>query len=70
LVTRSRLAPFRRAQFRLAERLSKSWKEHEAIVGAILQGDGPQAAAAAKAHVAIVSVASKVFVPAQLSLGT
>jgi len=64
LVTRSRLAPFRRAQFRLAERLSKSWREHEAIVGAILQGDGPQAAAAAKAHVAIVSVASKVFVSA------
>src|SRR5262245_33180385 len=32
--TRSRLAPFRRAQFRLPGRLAKSWDEHDRIVGA------------------------------------
>jgi DNA-binding GntR family transcriptional regulator len=61
LLTRSRLAPFRRAQFRLPERLSRSWNEHDAIVGAVLQGDGAAAGAAAKAHVSIVSEASAVF---------
>ena len=38
-LTRSRLAPFRRAQFKLAGRLTKSWDEHDAIVSAILRGD-------------------------------
>lgn len=61
LTTRSRLAPFRRAQFRLPQRLSKSWSEHNAIIEAILQGDGPAAGTAAKAHVSIVSEASAVF---------
>lgn len=60
-LTRSRLAPFRRAQFRLPERLEKSWKEHDVIVSAILRGDGETAAAAARAHVSIVSEASAVF---------
>jgi DNA-binding GntR family transcriptional regulator len=61
VLTRSRLAPFRRAQFRLAGRLAKSWDEHDAIVSAILRGDVCNAAAAAKAHVTIVSEASTVF---------
>jgi DNA-binding GntR family transcriptional regulator len=61
VLTRSRLAPFRRAQFRLPERLEKSWREHDAIVSAILQGDGIAAGTAAKAHVSIVSEASAVF---------
>jgi DNA-binding GntR family transcriptional regulator len=60
-MTRSRLAPFRRAQFRLAGRLAKSWDEHDAIVTAILRGDSQGAAAAAKAHVSIVREASAVF---------
>jgi DNA-binding GntR family transcriptional regulator len=59
--TRSRLAPFRRAQFRLPGRLAKSWKEHDAIVTAILRGDGAAASVAAKAHVSLVSEASAVF---------
>jgi DNA-binding GntR family transcriptional regulator len=66
--TRSRLAPFRRAQFRLAGRLSKSWQEHNIIVTAILRGDAVGAAAAAKAHVAIVSEASAVFATARPDL--
>ncbi len=61
LQTRSRLAPFRRAQFRLADRLAKSWNEHHAIVAAILQGDSAGAALAARGHVSIVSEASAVF---------
>jgi DNA-binding GntR family transcriptional regulator len=60
-ITRSRLAPFRRAQFRLSGRLAKSWDEHDAIVTAIMRGDAMAAGAAAKAHVSIVSEASAVF---------
>ena len=60
--TRSRLAPFRRAQFRIPGRLAKSWDEHDAIVTAVLQGDAAGAEAAARAHVAIVSDASSEFV--------
>lgn len=61
-LTRSRLAPFRRAQFRIAGRLAKSWEEHDAIVTAILRGDASGAASAARAHVSIVSDASAEFV--------
>lgn len=60
-LTRSRLAPFRRAQFKLPGRLSKSWEEHDDIVRYILRGDGAAAGAAAKAHVVIVSEVSVVF---------
>ena len=60
-MTRSRLAPFRRAQFRLPGRLARSWDEHDAIVTAIMRGDAIAAGAAAKAHVSIVSEASAVF---------
>lgn len=59
--TRSRLAPFRRAQFRLPGRLGQSWHEHDAIVTAIMRADAAAAGAAAKAHVSIVSEASAVF---------
>lgn len=60
-LTRSRLAPFRRAQFRLPGRLARSWEEHDAIVTAVLRGDSAGAGAAAKAHVSLVSEASTVF---------
>ena len=60
-MTRSRLAPFRRAQFRLRGRLSKSWEEHDAIVTAIMRADGATASEAARAHVVTVSNASAVF---------
>ncbi|MUZ71711.1 FCD domain-containing protein [Agrobacterium vitis] len=56
--TRSRLAPFRRAQFRLTGRLSLSFQEHEAIVNAILRGEKTAAAEAAYRHVEIVGDAS------------
>ena len=61
-MTRRRLAPFRRAQFRIPGRLAKSWDEHDAIVTAILRGDAARAEAAARAHVSIVGDASAEFV--------
>ena len=61
-LTRSRLAPFRRAQFRLTGRLAQSWDEHDAIVTAIMRGEGNAAGEAARAHVNKVSNASSVFV--------
>jgi DNA-binding GntR family transcriptional regulator len=64
-LTRSRLAPFRRAQFRLAGRIRQSWDEHDSIVNAILRGDAAAAEAAARSHVTIVSEASAVFASAE-----
>lgn len=61
VMTRSRLAPFRRAQFMLPGRLAKSWQEHDVIVTAIMRGDSAAAGQAAKDHVSIVSEASAVF---------
>ncbi|WFU11890.1 GntR family transcriptional regulator (plasmid) [Rhizobium sp. CB3090] len=62
--TRARLAPFRRAQFRLPGRLAKSYEEHGRIVTAIMRADGAAAAQAAYSHVEIVSDASAVFATA------
>lgn len=59
--TRARLAPFRRAQFRLPGRLAKSFDEHDVIVTAIMRADATGASQAARSHVAIVSDASIVF---------
>jgi DNA-binding GntR family transcriptional regulator len=67
-LTRSRLAPFRRAQFRIAGRLAKSWDEHGAIVTAILRGDVATAEAAARSHVSTVGDASAEFVHATRSI--
>lgn len=64
VMTRSRLAPFRRAQFMLPGRLAKSWHEHDLIVTAIMRGDGAAAGKAARDHVSIVSEASAVFAAA------
>jgi DNA-binding GntR family transcriptional regulator len=64
VATRSRLAPFRRAQFMLPGRLAKSWQEHDVIVTAIMRGDGAAAGKAARDHVSIVSEASAVFAAA------
>jgi DNA-binding GntR family transcriptional regulator len=61
MMTRSRLAPFRRAQFRLRGRLMKSWEEHDAIVTAIMRANATEASEAARAHVATVSDASAIF---------
>lgn len=59
---RNRLAPFRRAQFRVLGRLGRSWQEHDAIVAAILRGDSLAATAATRAHMLTVSAASATYV--------
>ena len=60
--TRTRLAPFRRAQFRMSNRVSKSWEEHDAIVRAILDGDADGVARLMRLHVQAVSAMSAEFV--------
>jgi DNA-binding GntR family transcriptional regulator len=51
---RRRLSPFSRAQFRNLGRLSRSFAEHDAIVTAIVRGDGETAFKAMRQHLAIV----------------
>jgi DNA-binding GntR family transcriptional regulator len=59
--TRTRLQPFRRAQFGALGRLGKSHREHGLIVEAILRGDGAAAAEAMRSHIAIVEDAYQRF---------
>jgi DNA-binding GntR family transcriptional regulator len=54
LHVRRRVAPYRRAQFRVSGRLDLSYKEHDAVVQAILRGDGAGAQAAMNGHLKIV----------------
>ena len=54
LATRTRVQPFRRAQFRLLGRLAKSHVEHDQVVQAILRGDRANAFAAMRAHIITV----------------
>ena len=49
--TRSRVQPFRRAQFRNLGRLAKSHVEHDRVVLAILRGDRAGAAGAMRVHI-------------------
>lgn len=55
--TRTRVSPFRRAQFRSLGRLSLSYQEHDRVVTAILRGDREGAAAAMRAHILTVEIA-------------
>ena len=52
--TRSRVQPFRRAQFRNLGRLAKSHVEHDRVVLAILRGDREGAAGAMREHIMLV----------------
>ncbi len=51
---RSRLDPFRRAQFRAPGRLMRSHQEHDAVVSAIMSGDGSAAHQRMLDHVNLV----------------
>jgi len=51
---RRRVAPFRRAQFRVDGRLLRSNQEHDAVVRAIVSGDAAGAHAAMLHHVSLV----------------
>ena len=59
---RQRIAPFRRAQFAIQDRLAKSYDEHDAIVGAILRGEAETASALMRSHVNVVRAASADYV--------
>lgn len=54
IATRRRLGPFRRAQFQLEGRPSRSFAEHDAVVSAIIRGDAAGAHAAMLHHVTLV----------------
>jgi len=58
---RRRVGPFRRAQFRLDGRLTRSNQEHGAVVRAILAGDAAGAHAAMLHHVSLVEDAYEAF---------
>jgi DNA-binding GntR family transcriptional regulator len=52
-ILQRRMAPFRRIQLRVRDRLTTSLREHEAIVEAILSGDGEKASRLLREHIAI-----------------
>ncbi len=58
---RRRLAPFRRAQFRLEGRLAASHAEHQIVVEAIRNGDGESAYRSMRAHIFAVRDAYRSF---------
>ncbi len=58
---RRRVGPFRRAQFRMEGRLTRSNQEHDAVVRAILAGDAAGAHAAMLHHVSLVEDAFEAF---------
>ncbi|TQE93448.1 MAG: GntR family transcriptional regulator, partial [Spiribacter salinus] len=62
VATRARLAPFRRAQFKVSNRVSRSWEEHDAIVRAIMAGDADTVGRLMRLHVQTVSAFSAEFV--------
>jgi DNA-binding GntR family transcriptional regulator len=53
LALHRRLRPYRRLQLRVRDRMSRSLGEHEAIVEAMLQGDGELAAQRLRGHVTV-----------------
>jgi DNA-binding GntR family transcriptional regulator len=65
LMTRTRVAPFRRAQFRATGRLGGSYREHDLIVQAILRGDQQGAVEAMRAHIGIVRDAFQSYAEAR-----
>lgn len=65
LMTRARVAPFRRAQFRATGRLGGSYQEHDMIVQAILRGDQAGAVEAMRGHIDIVRDAFRSYAQAQ-----
>jgi DNA-binding GntR family transcriptional regulator len=58
LSIRMRLAPFRGAQFRIPERISRSQSEHRIVFDAILDGDHEVAADAMRQHLLTVGEAA------------
>lgn len=66
---RRRVAPYRRAQFNVAGRVGLSWDEHDAVVDAIIDGQGEAAYRAMRRHILTVKEASTDYVARTLNLG-
>jgi len=69
LAIRTRLAPFRGAQFRIPERLSRSQAEHQAVLDAILVEDRQAAAGAMRDHLLTVRDAAMRYAGASVNGG-
>jgi DNA-binding GntR family transcriptional regulator len=61
LATRTRVQPFRRAQFRNLGRLAKSHTEHDLVVTAIMRGDREGATRAMRDHIITVRVEYEMY---------
>jgi DNA-binding GntR family transcriptional regulator len=61
VATRSRVQPFRRAQFRTLGRLAKSHTEHDRVVVAILRGERERAAMAMREHIGTVRETYEIY---------
>ena len=59
---RTRLAPFRRAQYRSEQRLKQSYDEHAAILASIFAGDGESAAKLMRAHILVANAVYAAYV--------
>src|SRR3984885_5706481 len=62
MALRTRLAPFRRAQYRNEQRLEQSYEEHTAILGSIFAGDGESAAKLMRAHILVANAGYAAYV--------
>ncbi|WP_237154197.1 GntR family transcriptional regulator [Oryzibacter oryziterrae] len=62
--TRTRIQPFRRAQFRTIGRLQRSFEEHDHVVAAILRGDREAAYLAMRQHLISVEEAYDAYAEA------
>ena len=62
LTIRQRIAPFRRAQFDIRNRLSRSCEEHGDIMQAIFKGDAAKAGEVMRSHVSVVRDASNDYI--------
>ena len=66
IAIRRRVAPFRRAQFQLEGRPSRSFAEHDAVVSAIVRGDAQAAHMAMLHHVMLVEQSYEELCAAQV----
>jgi DNA-binding GntR family transcriptional regulator len=67
LATRTRVQPFRRAQFRTLGRLARSHMEHDRVVNAIQRGERERAGSAMRAHIVTVREAYEVYAAGALA---
>lgn len=67
MALRVRLSPFRRTQLRHKDRISRSREEHDAVMAAIAQGDGDEAARRMRAHMLNAAGALSQYIAAHVA---